>query len=231
MQVESCRCLHSNAGDLGFLLPISKKLEEGFKDRYSYHELKDTQSEDKARYLLGKDESSLAVILTHGSSSYLLGSEPRRRRNDVSEPSYFLKASNLEVLRNKVVFCLSCDSNGLASAAMDKGVTSFVGFDDVPFDRFDTSGNPIGSEALRKHTQRLIADSLILMFNKFMYSGLSLEEAVDILRLILYRQAQNFVRNNPGEGSKREIAGLLLKVEKGLTLHGEKKVYCKLPTD
>ena len=50
-----------------------------------------------------------------------------------------------------VVFCMSCDSNELAQASLDAGAIGFVGFDKIPFNRFNDAGEPIGSHVLVKH--------------------------------------------------------------------------------
>jgi len=64
-------------------------------------------------------------------------------------------------MSGKVVFCMSCDSNELAQASLDAGAIGFVGFDKIPFNRFNDAEEPIGSHVLVKHCQeKLIAPAI-----------------------------------------------------------------------
>jgi len=90
---------------------------------------------------------------------------------------------------------MSCDSNELAQASLNAGATGFVGFDKIPFNRFNDAGGPIGSHVLVKHCQeKLIAPAFTAALERFFTGRASLDEAVDYLRLWITKNAVAYVR-------------------------------------
>ena len=121
----------------------------------------------------------------------------------------------------KVVFCMSCDSNELAQASLDAGAIGFVGFDKIPFNRFNDAEEPIGSHVLVKHCQeKLIAPAITAALERFLTGRATLDEAVDYLRLWITKNAVAYVREYTSVKERREVAALFLKVKDGLRYHG-----------
>lgn len=149
-------CLHAQVDDLKFLNPVRNRMGKLLGARLKVYELTNPRSNADALLELKMMESGLVAIFAHGSGDYLRGGEYRSRTTgEIVEVETFLTRTDLGVLSGKVVFCLSCDSNGLAQASVDAGAIAFVGFDAIPFNQFAPDGAPTGSHVLVKHCQEL----------------------------------------------------------------------------
>lgn len=168
----------------------------------------------------------LVVIFTHGCGDYLRGGEYRSRLSGENvEIDKFLTRSDLDTFRGKVVFCMSCDSNELAQASIAAGAIAFVGFDAIPFDRFNEAGDSIGSDVLVKHCQeRLLAPAINTALERFLKGQASLDEAVDYLRLWVSKTAVAYVRKFTSVKERREVAALFLKLRDGVRYHGPRGI-------
>ena len=190
-------------------------------------ELTDQASHVHAMLALRQVVEGFVVIFAHGSGDYLRGGEYRSRTTgeDV-EIEKFLTRDDLKAFSGKVVFCMSCDSNGLAQASLNAGAIAFVGFDGIPFNRFNSSGEEIGSHTLVKHCTELIAGAVQAMLERFLTGRASLEKAVDYLQLWITQKAITYIREMELKGVKdrKEIAALFLKVKAGVKYHGERDV-------
>jgi hypothetical protein len=188
-------------------------------------ELNNRASHVEAISALKHEQYDMAVFFAHGGSDYLRGGEYQvRATGENIETEKFLTRADLGIFRDKCVFCMSCDSNGLAQVAIDSGARAFVGFDKVPFNRFNVEGEPIGSHVLIKHCQDILADSVKLALEQFFTGKVSLDEAVDVLRTILVRRAIEYVRKNTSVKERREVAALLLQTKSGVRYYGQKGV-------
>lgn len=185
-------------------------------------ELADPASHADAVLTLKQAAESFVVIFAHGSGDYLRGGEYRSRASGENiEVEKFLTRDDLNAFSGKVVFCMSCDSNELAQASIDAGAIAFVGFDEIPFNRFNDAGEPIGSHVLVKHCQeKLIAPAVAAALERFLTGRASLNEAVDYLRLWISKSAVAYVRQYKNVKERREVAALFLKVKDGLRYHG-----------
>jgi hypothetical protein len=132
----------------------------------------------------------------------------------------------LSAFNGKVVFCMSCDSNGLAQTSLEAGAVAFVGFDEIPFNRFDVAGEPIGSHVLVKHCQELIAGAFQATLERFLAGRESLNQSVDHLRMRIAQMAVSYVRQMEPKGVKerKEIAALFMKVRAGVKYHGQRGI-------
>ena len=219
--LQNAICLHAQSADLKFLNPVRNRMGKILDRRFKSFELTNQHSNAAAVLALRQADDALVVIFAHGSGDYLRGGEYRSRlTGDNVEIDKFLTRSDLSVFQGKVVFCLSCDSNGLAESAMDAGAIAFVGFDQVPFDRFDSDGNPIGSKVLVQHTQELIAHCIQATLERFLTGKSTLRESVDFLRLWIAKQAVVYVRENGAVKERREIAALFMRIGVGVRYQG-----------
>jgi len=143
-------------------------------------------------------------FLTPTQRSELVAS---RASGENIEIEKFLTRDDLNAFTGKVVFCMSCDSNELAQASLDAGAIGFVGFDKIPFNRFNDAEEPIGSHVLVKHCQeKLIAPAITAVLERFLTGRASLDEAVDYLRLWITKNAVAYVRQYTSVKERREVA-------------------------
>jgi len=193
-----------------------------------FHDLTDPASHAEAISDLRRAPTAFVVIFAHGGTDYLRGGEYRSKANgEMVEIEKFIARDNLNVFKDKVVFCMSCGSNGLAQASIEAGAISFVGFDEIPFNSFDAAGEPIGSHVLVKHSQELIAQAIQSALERFLAGRASLDESIDYLKLWIAKKAVAYVRQMEPKGVKerKDVAALLLKVRSGLRFHGQRGVH------
>ena len=216
-------CVRALADDLKFLRPVTNRMKKLLGKELKFYELTNQASHAVTKIALRNQPYDFAVLFAHGGRDYLRGGEYQvRATGENIETEKFLKSSELGIFRNKVIFCMSCDSNGIARAALQSGALAFVGFDKVPFNRFDEEGEPIGSHVLVKHCQDILADSVKLSLERFFRGNGSLDESVEYLRTVLVKRAIEYVRKNKSVKERREIAALLLQTKSGLRYHGQK---------
>jgi hypothetical protein len=194
-------------------------------ERFHAVSFSDRNSQADARGALENAEGLFVVIFAHGGSDYVSSGEyVHRVTREIVDAEKFLTVADAHVFRGKVVFCLSCDSNGLARASLDAGAHAFVGFGDIPFNRYDASGNPITKREFEQHAQTLIANAIKTAIERFVTGRASLGEAVAFLRLWICQDTVRFVRRFQSLQQRREIAALLLRVKDGVRYHGDSDV-------
>jgi hypothetical protein len=220
--LKASLCLHAQSSDLKFLNPVRNRLAKLVGSQSKVFELNDSAAHANAKLALRQAAEGFVVIFTHGSGDYLRGGEYRSSLSGENiEIEKFLMRQELNLFSGKVVFCMSCDSNGLAQASLDAGAIAFVGFDEIPFNRFNDAGEPIGSHVLVKHCQeKLIAPAISMALERFITGRATLDVAVDYLRLWIAKNAVGYVRQFTSVKERREIAALFLKVKDGVRYHG-----------
>jgi hypothetical protein len=134
------------------------------------------------------------------------GEYVHRVTREIVEARKFLTVQDSHVFRGKVVFCLSGDSNGLAQASLDAGAQAFVGFDDVPFNRYDAAGNPTTNREFEQHAQQLIANAVKATVERFVTGRATLDEAVAFMRLWICQNVVRFARETQAFKQRREVA-------------------------
>lgn len=192
-------------------------------------ELENQASHADAMIKLKNEPYDFALFFAHGGSDYLRGGEYQiRATGENVATEKFLKRDDLPIFKDKVVFCMSCDSNGLAQAAIDHGAHAFVGFDKIPFNRFNDEGESIGSHVLVMNCQKILAEAVKAALERFVTGRSTLDESVDYLRFALVKQAIDYVRKNTSVKEKREVAALLLQTKNGLRYHGRRGIRFEL---
>ena len=222
VSLKTSLCLYAKSADLKFLNPVKNRIAKVLGSQLKSYEMADPASHANAMLALRQAAEGFVVIFAHGSGDYLRGGEYRSRATgEHIEIEKFLTRADLNVFKGKVVFCMSCDSNGLAKASLDAGAIAFVGFDEIPFNRFDAAGEPIGSHVLVKHCQELlIAPAITATLEQFVTGRVALDEAVEYLRLWIAKNAVAYVKVFTSVKERREVAALFLKVKEGLRYHG-----------
>ncbi len=214
-------CLHAQAEDLKFLNPVRNRLGKLLGGNFHGFSIGDQNSETIARLALGRAEGSFVIIFAHGGSDYVRGGEyVHRVTREIIEANKFLTAGDAHVFRGKVVFCMSCGSNGLARASLDAGAQAFVGFQDVPFNRYDSEGNQISNREFEQHAQRLIMNVVKATIERFVTGRATLNEAVAFFRLWICQDVVRFVHRMGSFKQRHEVAALLLRVKDGVCYHG-----------
>lgn len=222
LKIGKAICLHAQAEDLAFLRPVAKRLGKLLNESFRYCYLTGKGSESEARRVLGDARDHFVIILAHGGTGYIRGAEhfdPATQELLVTEK--FLTKRDASIFSDKVVFCLSCNSNSLARASLDSGAHTFVGFNDVPFDRFDDQGNPVGRHPFVVHAQALLLKVILATLERFCTGHATIEQAVEFLRLYICKTAVQFVRDNRLIKERFDIAALLLRVKDGVVCHGQ----------
>ena len=221
VSVNRAICLHAQADDLKFLNPVRNRLGKLLGRSFSEFIFGDQNSQAHARLALEKAEGSFVVLFAHGGRNYLRGGEYIHRiSREIVEPRKFLTADDAQVFNGKVVFCLSCDSNGFAKASLDAGAKAFVGFDDIPFNRYDAAGNPFSDHVFQHHAQQLIARAIKATLERFVTGKATLQEATAFSRLWICQDVARFVREMTAFKPRREVAALLLRVKDGIKYYG-----------
>lgn len=223
--VNSAMCLHAQAGDLKFLNPVRKRMRKLLGESFLSLSFGDQNSVADARLALKRTAGCFLVVFAHGGSDYIRGGEyVHRLTRELIEGEKLLTHGDVALFRDKVVFCLSCDSNGLAPPSLRAGALGFVGFDSIPFNRYDRDGNPVSTREFEQHAQRIMAFAVNAAIQRFLTGRARLGEAVDFLRLLICRAAVDFVRRNSALKDRREIAALLLRAKSGMRYHGDPDV-------
>jgi hypothetical protein len=215
-------CLHASDSDLTFLNSVRRNLDRSLGPVFKSYELESERSHVDALRALREMADGLVILFAHGSGDYVLGGSYRcRMTRNIIDFGKFITGENLTDFSGKVVFCMSCNSNDLAQPSIDAGAIAFVGFDKIPFRRFDTKGNDITTHFLREHCQeKLIAPAIAAALDRFLTRGATLDEAVDYLRLWVAKNAVAYVRKYSERKDSREVAALFLKMKDGLRYHG-----------
>ena len=213
-------CLHATSADLAFLKPVKTRLKRVLGDGMVFLDLGNQHSCADAKMKLRQAATGFVVLMAHGTSSCIRSGEHRDRTGETQEGGDFLTKTELDAFAGKAVFCLSCNSNGLAPGAIAAGARAFVGFDEVPFDEFDEAGNPIGRDELVLHSKRLLEAAITATLCRFVSGQGTLSETISFLRYWICNEAVRFVREEKGVASRREVAALFLKVKDGVRYHG-----------
>jgi hypothetical protein len=217
--VRRTLCVHANVPDLTFLNPVHRLL-----DRAGGHakqmKLTDPRSHIEARAAIAAATNALIVIFAHGGSSYVRGGQYRDRMSrNLAVVERFIELPDMSLFNGKAVFCLSCDSNGLAETSLAAGAIGFVGFDDIPYHRTDADGRIISGPKFTQAAQGLIAAGVEATLIRFIDGRLTLDESLEFMKRWLYQMAVQYVRTST-LSDKREVAASLLKIKDGACYHG-----------
>lgn len=225
--INKAICVRANADDLKFLRSVTKRMETLLGSKFKICELGNQASHVEAMLKLKNGPYDLALFFAHGGRDYLRGGEyVSRMTRDNVETEKFLTRNDLPIFKNKIVFCMSCDSNGLAREAIEYGATAFVGFDKIPFNRFDEEGRPIYSNVLMIRCKEILAEAVKASLEKFFIHRATLDESVNYLRFYLIKRAIQYVRSQKSntEVERLEVAAFLLQTKDGLRYYGRRGI-------
>lgn len=224
-------CVRALADDLKFLRTVTNRIEKLFGSKIKVCELGNQASHAETMLRLKNEQYDLALFFAHGGSDYLRGGEYQiRSTGENIATEKFLTRSDLSIFKEKVVFCMSCNSNGLAQAAIESGATAFVGFDKIPFNRFDDEGRPIYSQVLMTRCQEILSEAVKATLERFVTGRNTLDESVDYLRFYLIKRSIEYVRSrrSNSETERLEVAAFLLQTKDGVRYHGLRGIRFEL---
>ena len=218
--VNKAICLHAQAEDLKFLNPVRNRMQKLLGDSFRGFSFGEGNSEAEARRALEQAEGSFVVIFAHGGSDYIRGGEYADRiSRQIMGGGRFRPAQGANIFHSKIVFCMSCDSNGLAGPSVAAGARAFVGFNDVHFNRYDAGGTVMSNREFEQHAQKFIAKATQATIERFITGKATLGEAVAFMRLWICQASVEFVRACQSFKERREVAALLLRLKDGVCYH------------
>jgi hypothetical protein len=213
--------IHASCEDLKFLRPVKKRLSDWTDNGTSWHLLNSPTSHGPAKHELEEAQSGLGIILLHGRSDGFRGGDYAMSLHDDS-PAMFLNKGEMAVFRGKAIFCLSCQGNRHAEESIQKGARVFLGFNDVPFYRFDPiTHEEIPLHSLTKHCQGLILATVSVVLERLIRRDESFDDVARYLQLWVRTKAVEFVRQNQLEQHRNDIAHLFLKMADTVRISGD----------
>jgi hypothetical protein len=175
------------------------------------------------------------LFMGHGRSDRLFGScnknspdfiavdavleNPEFYRNE-----YFIHAGNIENFKNKIFFSFSCFSNRnnvgcLARNAINKGVTSFVGFGNIPTDYTSEDQIPLKAIAVYKGIiSKVIKISICLSIK----NNYTVEEMISLVRLMINKEMQMLIFSSHKNRYKDIVISNLFLFKQEIVVFGNK---------
>ena len=184
-------CITTECRDLDFLKSVVDTLKRELGKDFEHVHIQRPEDIDYALGRIKKLGTGRVVIFSHGRDGELLGADP-----PVPEESglpWMDRAEHYATLAGKEVFCLACQSQTLADGATTAGATSFLGFAEVPFQRFDGE-SPRSEPELERTCKLRIAEATQLSLLRWLTSTESLVEAASYFRLCVRRVTSEFAR-------------------------------------
>lgn len=196
---------------------------------------------DHERCLQQLKNSHFIFFMGHGSESHLHGACAKngemtvdfmaaQENEEFYEKKIFVDESNIEIFQSKVLFCLSCNSNrnskkSLARMALKSGVTTFVGFGDIPTDYVEENH-------LSKRCIAIFKGKIVKIIKYALYYAIDNNDTIDNLvryvkmltcKEILFLRAQSYFHG------RNEVIEQLYKFKNDIKVYGD--AYVKLLTD
>jgi len=134
--------IHAIDGDLRFLKRMVRLLGSELGSAFEYLKLDNKRLShiNCLKSIKSARPQDTILFLCHGRSTGILGCNfmtqisTHRRRYEHGE---LISLDNFAVLKDRKVFCMTCDSNRIATEVISQGARVFVGFDSIYFDRKD----------------------------------------------------------------------------------------------
>lgn len=225
-------CIHPYDKSTTFLNRIQTFLIRELGDQIHYFRVQPHEISHKECLLrLSKVEEKFIIFLGHGRSDSLYGAVSNDLRgyttgNYLYRGNYrsecFITEHNLEVFRNKKVFCLSCNSaDKLGRLTCEKGATAFLGFGDIPTDGEILNG--FGKEMkyfkgnFRGEIVKIIKKSLLHSIK----SNHNFAELQQTIRIVTNIRIRNILRNKHGIKHKRLLVDHLLNLSEQMKTFGD----------
>jgi hypothetical protein len=226
-------CIYPQDGSTKFLNRIQNHLTLALGATFHCYKVKPNQeSHDECLERLRSDnEEELVLFLGHGRSDRLYGANsnysffpsPLYEGIVDYENDNFINRENLDVFRDRKVFCLSCNSaDGLGKIAIEKGARVFIGFGDIPTDNevLPELGKrmPLLIARFKGEVNWIVKTSLSHAIRK----DYSFGQLVDLIRLLTNSRMNHIVLMHPGLRHRRLLADYLYIFKDGMRLFGNR---------
>jgi hypothetical protein len=224
-----------------FLESIASYLRSAFPDDIHYFSIEpNNPSHQQCLKRIGIHSSNgLIIFLGHGRSDKLYGSRGDEFYADASydliaafpEKYYFnedfIHQGNVDVLSGKKVFCLACNSNDkIAKYAYDKGVTSFLGFGDIPTSPEELMA--IGLQNNGKDIARLMQVELNYIIKRGLQicieNNSTFEQLQNIMEFIINQRITDYLINNKSLQDRYILANNLYSLKMNIKIKGNKQL-------
>jgi hypothetical protein len=216
--------IHADCDDLRFLRPLEKELSSLDWAEIDWRYLNSMHSHDLAKEAIRNPMTRLVCIFLHGRSDGFRAGDYDDPES-LSHPAMFLKRGEMGIFKGKAVFCLSCKGNLHAAEAIDGGAIAYLGFDDVPFYRFDPeTEDKIPQSSLTLHCQGLIKTAAQEALYRFVCVGETMEEVASFTQLWVRQKAVEFIRTNPNEEYRNDVPHMFLIMADTVSVAGDKHV-------
>lgn len=201
--------IHPINEDLRFLKKFVKNLK-GYDNqlviskKLSNNTLSHIKAIKKIRELKDND---IVCFLSHGATRAIHGSEYRARYGShpkqysyMKEVGYFIDKENIDVLKNKKVFCLSCNSATLGKLAIESGVKVFIGFSTIDFDyRDDLLGNQNPRASVISKTKYSLRTAVYQSLIFSIENNLTFNQLNTLLKINLNKEMDKLIIENKGK--------------------------------
>ncbi|MGH1335883.1 MAG: hypothetical protein ACRBFS_07120 [Aureispira sp.] len=229
--------IHPVNEDLRFLKKLVKKLKEYDNELVISKKLSNNiYSHNRViEKIKGLEVNDIVCFLSHGATRAIHGSEYRARYGShpqqfsyIEEVGYFINKKNLNILKGKKIFCLSCNSDTLGKLAIESGVKVFVGFSTIDFDsRDDLVGNQKPRANVMSKTKYSLRNAVYQSLIYSIENNLTFNQLCSLLKINLNKEMDKLIIDNKGKsGFKyyKTAADCLLTIKEGITIFGNGKI-------
>ena len=229
--------IHPINEDLRFLKKFVRKLTEYDNQlvvtkKLSNNTLSHNRAIDRIK---GLKENDIVCFLSHGATRAIHGSEYRARYGShpkqfsyMDEIGYFIDKENVDILKDKKIFCLSCNSDTLGKLAIESGVKVFIGFSTIDFDlRDDLVGNQNPRASVISKTKYSLRNAVYQSIICSIENNLTFNQLSSLLKINLNKEMDKLIIDNKGKpGFKyyKTAADCLLTIKEGIRIFGNGKV-------
>lgn len=200
-------CVTTACHDLNFLNPVVESLARELGKDFEHVHIQRPEDIDFAIGRISKLGTGRVVIFAHGRDGELLGADPSVSGEEA--PAWLDCAEHHAALAGKEIFCLACQSQTLAANAIRGGAITFLGFAEVPFQRFD-GDDPRCEPELEQTCKLRIAEATQLSLLRWLTGTESLVEVASYYRLCVRRITSEFARAEKEHPYRQGVIGLSL---------------------
>jgi hypothetical protein len=214
--------VHPIDENLAFFKKTIKKLSLDFPGRLFNISLtnKAKAHSDCLSVIKNTKNDDLICFFCHGRTDGILGCSyratyPTHRRK--YEHGLFVSASNIEIFRNKKIFCLACNSNQIARIAMASGVKVFLGFDEI-----NINDNP--DQHIRANAKFALRRAIYLAINLGIQQNYSFNQLADYLGLFINKVNDDLILRRKRKHGYRyylEAANITQEIKEGIRVWGD----------
>ncbi len=225
--------VHPITEDLAFFKKFIKKLKEEFPENVIHLELSNNFiSHSKALNSIAKIEpNDLLILLLHGRDDKFLGSTyknghpsvHRQRYVHDEEGRYFINAQNIDLLKNKKVIAVACNSYGLGNKLKVETFTRFfLSFNEI---NFDTRENKYPKKAVESNVKFEFREALFHSLITAVKKDYTIKAFSQHLKILLDKAFDRLILNTRGSKNKNRRAAYCIKeIQVGIKILGDDSI-------